>query len=545
MKNYIIRPFLLLLVVSFSFNALAQKRYWIFLSDKNGVSFDPESYFDKATITKRLEKGIELFQYSDYPLREDYVARVEKIAGRKCTQSRWFNALALEANDDQITQIRQEPFVIDIKEIVTKSIPMGDDIDSTLDESEINLAQLQMNSLGSKYFEKNNFDGKGIRIAIFDIGFPGVDKSPFFKHIRDEGRIIATYNFVTRDSFVYDSNSHGTSVLTCIAGKLGDRKFGLATGAEFLLARTEVKREVFSEEENWLAAAEWADKNGADIINSSLGYTFNRYFPKQMDGKFTLVTRAANMAASKGMLVINAAGNDGDEEWEVIGAPADADSVLSIGGISPETGIHIKFSSFGPTYDNRMKPNVCAFGEVATSDAKKVKISFGTSFSSPLISGFAACVLQMHPDWSNMQAFDEIQKSGHLYPYYDYAHGYGVPQASYFTGDRKQADPGFNFIEENDSIKVILFPKEIPDRQIDSEEAENIETKKKNSCLEGYDLDTDYLYFRIMNKQTGKIRRYGVVNMKGSDSFALPKDSFKMEEAISVYYNGYVNSHQF
>lgn len=161
------------------------------------------------------------------------------------------------------------------------------------------------------------------------------------------GRIIATWDFVKNKEFVYDYSSHGTSVLTCIAGKIDDKKFGLAPGAEFLLARTEITREVFSEEENWLAAVEWADKNGADIIQRiSCRIYLQKIFPKEMDGQTTLVTQYANLAASKGMLVINAAGNDGDKKWEVIGAPADADSVLSIGGIDPDKGYHIDFSSY-------------------------------------------------------------------------------------------------------------------------------------------------------------------------------------------------------
>ena len=167
---------------------------------------------------------------------------------------------------------------------------------------------------------------------------------------------------------------------------------GLATGANFLLAITEVSSEPFSEEENWLAAVEWAYKNGADIISSSLGYTNNRYFTKDMDGKKSFVVKAASLAARKGMLVINAAGNDGDSEWKVISTPADADSILTIGGVSPETNLHINFSSYGPTADGRMKPNVSAFGEAVVANTKgNVEIAFGTSFATPLVAGFAAC----------------------------------------------------------------------------------------------------------------------------------------------------------
>ncbi len=450
----------------------SQNRYWVFLSDKTGVSFDPYSYFDPSAIQKRLDKHISLSQTTDLPLRADYLEEIQKITGNLGTSSRWFNAVSVRAGKNNIDKISKLPFVVGIQEIQMVSSTAEKPFNSDVSWEDDQLREAQINALGVKYFEDMGIDGTGVRIAIFDGGFPGVDTSPMFQHIRESGRIIATWDFVKNTEFVYDYSSHGTSVLTCIAGIIDDKKFGLAPGAEFLLARTEVTREVFSEEENWLAAVEWADKNGADIISSSLGYTFKRYFPKQMDGKSTLVTRSANLAASKGMLVINAAGNDGDKDWEVIGAPADADSVLSIGGVSPDNGYHINFSSYGPTFDGRMKPNLVAFGKVATSNDKKIKQSFGTSFSTPLVSGFAACVMQIHPEWDNMETFRQLEMSGHLYPYYDYAHGYGVPQASYFTLGKTEAIPTFAFEVSEEFLKIIT----VVDIKDDSDIWEDVDT---------------------------------------------------------------------
>ncbi len=448
----------LFILMFFSSEALnAQKRYWVFFSDKTGVEFDPYSYFDAAAIQKRIERKIPLNQFTDLPLSEVYLTGVSNITGNLGTVSRWFNAVAVNADKRELKRISDLPYVTGVQEIQMVSYETEKVFDSEVDYNVDQLREAQINAFGIKYFEEAGIDGAGVRIAIFDGGFPGVDTSPMFQHIRESGRIIATWDFVKDKEFVYDYSSHGTSVFTCIAGILDNKKFGLATGAEFLLARTEITREVFSEEENWLAALEWADKNGADIISRSLGYTFKRYFPTQMDGKSTLVSRSANMAASRGILVLNAAGNDGDKKWEVINAPADADSILSIGGVSPDNGYHINFSSFGPTFDGRMKPNLVAFGKVATSNARKVKQSFGTSFSTPLVSGFAACVMQMHPEWNNMETFRELEMSGHLYPYFDYAHGYGVPQAYYFTAGKLQVPPSFYFEDGEQTLKIITF----------------------------------------------------------------------------------------
>ena len=532
----------------------AQKRYWVFLADKSGVEFDPYLYFDAATIQNRKVKHIPLVQFSDLPLRDDYLDEIKQITGNLGTASRWINAVAVKADNKTLQKISKLPFVIDIQEIKLVSAETEEDFEIEISFENDQLRESQIGEFGAKYFENIGIDGSGVRIAVFDGGFPGVDTSSMFKHLRESGRIIATWDFVKSREFVYDYSSHGTSVLACIAGILGDKKFGLAPGAEFLLARTEITREVYSEEENWLAAVEWADKNGADIISSSLGYTYKRYFPNEMDGKSTLVTRSANMAASKGILVVNAAGNDGDKKWEVIGAPADADSVLSIGGVSPDNGYHIDFSSYGPTFDGRMKPNLVAFGKVSSTNRKKIKQFYGTSFATPLVTGFAACVMQIHPEWNNMETFRELEKSGHLFPYFDYAHGFGVPQASYFIFGKPVVKPTITFSEDEENLIITPVKDEsnnysvsdlysfIKDETVEiqdsgrfsdlsyqlsgkpatvsfqeySSEERDIITGVEypiepvigayNLPVEGYELDRKFLYFKIVPEGQGTVQ---------------------------------------
>ena len=242
-------------------------------------------------------------------MNQNYISEVDNIVENINIVTRWFNGVSVVATDEQIFETSNLPFVKKIQPIVSFSHQanyLGNSqayFDSTL------LAK-EMNALEAQLFIDNNIDGSGVRIAVFDAGFPGVDTLSAFKHIRDDKRIIKTYDFHKKTEFVYDYNSHGTNVLSCIAGIINGENLGLATGSEFLLARTEIAREIFVEEENWLAAAEWADKNGADIINSSLGYTVPRYFQKEMDGKATLVSRSAKMASDKGILVVNAMGNE-------------------------------------------------------------------------------------------------------------------------------------------------------------------------------------------------------------------------------------------
>ena len=298
-----------------------------------------------------------------------------------------------------------------------------------------------------------------------------------------------------------------------------------ATGAEFMLAKTEVESEPFSEEENWLAAAEWADKNGADIISSSLGYTYHRYFNYQMDGKTSLVVRAANMAARKGILVVNAAGNDGTDGWKYLNTPADGDSVLTIGGVDPETEFHMNYSSFGPTADKRLKPNLCAYSHVTTVSANGVSTADGTSFSTPLVAGFAACVIQSNKNLKAMNLFHELEKSGDLYPYFDYAHGYGVPQAAYFLEkDSLEVKKTFDIVADEDKLKV------------------NVDFEVFNNHF--WFGDANLLYYHIEGKD-GVIKEYYVVKVIQKEVLNLDKSKFEKGDKIMVHFRGYTASFNF
>ena len=244
-------------------------------------------------------------------------------------------------------------------------------------------------------------------------------------------------------------------VLSCIGGKISDTTWlGMAPDAQYLLARTEINTEPLKEEVWWVQALEWADQNGADIVNSSLGYGKQRYMVKQMNGS-SMVAKAANTAARKGILVCNSMGNEGDDkEWKMLITPADADSILSVGGVYSIDNL-TEFSSFGPTADGRMKPNVVAMGHCWVAGEKgNFTDAYGTSFSSPMTAGFAACVKQLHPEYTAWQLKTEIEKSGNHYPYFDYAYGYGVPQADYFFGEKPEIKNNISLSEDDNAVYV-------------------------------------------------------------------------------------------
>ncbi|MBR3528801.1 MAG: S8 family serine peptidase [Bacteroidales bacterium] len=457
--------------------AQAQEHYWVMLTDKAGTTFDPYSHFDPKAIERYQLNHADLYDISNYPLNESYVNQIDAIATEDFGQSRWLNAVAVTATPEQIEAIRQLPFV---KEVAL----LEGNMQLTQQDETDWVAQLnndcnsvtwnhsdQIVRMGVKYFRDKGINGKGVRIAVFDGGFPQVNTHKVFQHLRDNGQIVKTWNFPNKKEDVYGWNSHGLMTLSCIAGinqyqgseSVVNMDLGLATGAEFLLARTEVNTEPFKEEVWWMMAVEWADKNGAQIISSSLGYGKDRYFTKDMNGQ-SYVAKAGNMAARKGILVCNSAGNEGDDNtWRTIITPSDADSVLCVGGIvnSLRWYDHINFSSYGPSADGRQKPNVCAFGTATTANTgssnDETHYVSGTSFSCPLVAGFAACALQAHPELTAMQLFHEIEKSADLYPYCDYSYGYGVPQADYFTGDRKKVEPSFKF-EKRSDLRMSIVP---------------------------------------------------------------------------------------
>ena len=458
-------------------NSVAPARYWVTLRDKNGVRFDPKQYFSLAAQARRARQHLPPYEASDRPVRPDYVAAIVAKVDTVTLVSRWFNAVACRATPAQAAILRALPGVVSVvawpqaSAVVASYQSANSPTHQTAAPKPISandylLARRQTAHLDGVALNAAGLNGRGMRIAVFDVGFRGMPEHPAFEELMAGKRIVATHDFLRNRDDVFVGGSHGTEVMGCLAGRLpagldgvAGPALGLAPAAEYLLARTEqLYRERYAEEEAWLAAVEWADRLGADIINSSLAYTEQRYFPEQMDGHRSLIARAANLAARKGLLVISAAGNDGDNDWVRIGTPADADSVLAIGGLDPETGLHVNFSSFGPTADRRLKPNLAAFGIVLTTTPKGYERLEGTSFSAPLVAGFAACLWQQQRELTAMQLFQGLEKSAELYPYFDYAHGFGRPRFAYFRAGQapRIMVPTFDFVPHDTLVAVVI-----------------------------------------------------------------------------------------
>lgn len=485
--------------------AQAQNMYWVFFTDKNNTTFDPYTYFDAKAIERYQVNHADLYDITNYPVNQEYENAVNAATTEYIGESRWLNAVAVTATEEQITLVRELPFVARVQEIASEASTTQAPVFTQT--SALYPGMKQVSLMEGEKFQQRGINGKGVRIAVFDGGFPDVDTHPAFKHLRDNHQIIKTWNFANRKENVYGYNSHGRMVLSCIAGIMNDTTMlGLAPGAEFLLARTEVEAEKRKEEVWWVQALEWADQNGASIVSSSLGYGKELHNLKDMDGKTSIVAKGAATAASKGILVCTAMGNEGDEkEWKMLVTPADADGVLSVGAVNA-LDCRESYSSFGPTADGRRKPNVVACGHDMVAMGKgNYAFSQGTSFATPMVSGFAACVKQMHPEWTAKQLLEEIEKSANHYPYYDYAFGYGVPQAGYFTDGKKEEKTAFTMTEDNDYLYIIpvdskntgklFYNIQNGDGTLDFYDVKRLGT---SFLVDGHDLiDSNKIYFSI------------------------------------------------
>lgn len=406
----------------------ATPKYWIYLKAKDNTVAPAIS---PLTMENRKTLGMPLFDELDLPVRSSYENVLRENEVKIVNRSKWLNAVSAVMSREQVDRIRQLDFV---KEVVP--IDPGFYIAQTKPAEKAQMAPV-MSQVQANAFAKEGISAKNVTIGVIDAGFYGADSSHSLEHIFSNNRILGIKDYVrpgrdgnllfsTAESF---SDMHGTEVMAAISGvdNHEEVQYGMATNARFYLARTDYSlREYRGEEDNWISAMEWMDSLGVRLINTSLGYAkgfsdpSENYSPSQMDGKTSAITKAAQIASDrKGMMIIVSAGNEGEDKgWGIVSAPADAKGVLSIGATNAKLWNRIGYSSIGPEFLSYIKPNVSCYS------------LYGTSLSAPVITGFAACLLQVNPNLSNKELIELIEKSAHLYPYGNNFVGYGVPLAS-------------------------------------------------------------------------------------------------------------------
>ena len=433
-------------------------RYIIQFTGKNNSPYSlqrPTEFLSAKALQRRTRQNISL-DSTDLPINPAYLDSIRNAgAVTLLTASKWLNQVAIQTTDSAaLAHIMALPFVRasasgpiavrrnltpgnarnkfteDMQDITVTYNRSGD----TVDYFNYGNSDAQVRIHHGEFLHNNGFRGEGMTIAILDAGFRAYLTNPAFDSARNQGQILGTWDFVKNEASVNEDDTHGMYCFSIIAANLPGVMVGTCPKAKFYLFRTEdAATEYPIEEQNWVAGAERADSLGVDLITSSLGYSefddpvFNHTYA-DMNGNTTIITRGADFAAKKGMIVTNSAGNSGQDPWHYLIAPSDGDSVLAVGAVNTLKNV-APFSSYGPSSDGRIKPNVASvgWGTIVTNTVGTPVGGNGTSFSNPNLAGLITCLWQAFPEFSNMEILDAVQKSADHFSNPDDRVGYGIP----------------------------------------------------------------------------------------------------------------------
>ncbi len=434
-------------------------RVWIFFTDKGFSTLaeyenrlvESKSRLTSRSLNRRIKaRGLEnAIDYRDIPVEPSYINQVLATGAKQRKILRWFNAMTIECDAQQLTRISHLPFVASIRPIAaalrSDDISISTPVTSpSMSTSTLNYgaSEAQIEQINASVAHELRFKGQGVLVCMMDTGYRLSHRA--FQQAISDGRLLAQHDFVFNDSNTdldttqetADQPRHGTLTWSALGGQTSGQLYGPAYGADFILAKTEnISSERHVEEDNWAAAAEWADSIGADVISASLGYRYDFTPPDQsytyedMNGDSTIVTRAADLAVLNGIAVVTAMGNDGNLGAGSLIAPADGDSVIACGAVDEYCSIAY-FSALGPTFDGRIKPEICARG-VGTAcadpfDMQAFTNASGTSLSTPLCGGAAAVLLSIHPNWTPMMLREAMMMTANNAENPNNTYGHGI-----------------------------------------------------------------------------------------------------------------------
>lgn len=440
MKKKLLVAFLLVAAT-----AMAQQDAWVFFTDKENVASsieNPLSILTQDAIDRKELHGVEIDE-RDVPVNENYITQIKEQAGiTVLAKSKWMNCIHVRGTEEAIAALEDLSMVSGIEyadKTMTRNAGDSDFFKSDPESAQTRVnfnygaTENQVTMLAVDELHQQDYTGNGMVIAVMDSGFPGVDQNAGFARVRDAGKLLDGYDFVSRedDEFAFTNSSHGTRVLSDIVGFIEDQFVGTAPDASVYCFRTEdVASENPVEESYWVEAAERADSLGVDVINTSLGYrTFDNpdynYTYEDMNGETAFISRGATLAFEKGMLVVTSAGNSGTG---MISAPADAVGSFTVGAVD-EDGEYVSFSSIGPSSDGRVKPDVVAKGasSAVIDQNNSITTNNGTSFSSPILAGAIASFWQANPELTNEDVMELVRASASTFDNPTPRIGYGIP----------------------------------------------------------------------------------------------------------------------
>ena len=416
-------------------------KYRVNLKDKVGSAYSvdkPQEFLSERALERRNRQQLPVDE-TDLPVSQVYVKELLGTGARLVTTSKWNNTVVLEVSDTTLMdKVKEMPFVTHVKKVWTQpdSIPARNkkrkkEVTNEVKETGYYYGKAfrQINIHGGDSLHAAGFAGQGMHVAVIDAGFYNADKIKFFKKMD----LLGTRDFVNPKSDIYEENSHGMKVLSCMAANIKDVFVGTAPEASYWLLRSEDQdTEQPVEEDYWAAAIEFADSVGVDVVNTSLGYhEFDEGYPayryRDLDGHYSLMSHSASMAADKGMVVVCSAGNSGRGAWKKITPPGDSENVITVGALTKDL-VNAEFSSVGDTSDGRVKPDVAAIGvnSVVSGNDGTVSRANGTSFASPTMCGVVTCFWQACPWLTAKEVVKAVQQAGDRVDYPDNIYGYGV-----------------------------------------------------------------------------------------------------------------------
>ena len=442
-----------LAITMFAQAQIATNIYWVQFTDKENSPYsidNPEAYLSPRALQRRANQGVGIDEY-DIPVNPQYLQAVADCGAQLLNPSKWLNGVSVYVTDPAVIEaINALGFVEvvrncpnDPKAQERKERWMANEMKPVepmrRTRGYYGGAETQVTQLKVDQLHEQGFDGTGVVIAILDGGFVGTEEHSCFDNMREEGRLLGIRDYVYGSTSVYSQSTHGTSCLSTMAAYVPNEMVGTAPKASSYLIHTEDgDNENIIEEYNWVSGAEYADSLGVDVCSTSLGYIgfdmpqWDHPF-EHFDGHTAPMTIGAEIAASRGMICMNAASNEGDGIC-TLGIPADAEHILTVGAVDG-SGNRADFSSVGPTYDGRIKPDVMAMGQgtyVASGDGGwwPYYNGSGTSFATPVLAGAVACLRQARPYASVQEICDVIRQCGNRADNPDSYYGYGVPDFS-------------------------------------------------------------------------------------------------------------------
>jgi serine protease AprX len=453
--NYVLLLITFLLLSAGKSTAQTFSKKVVFFTDKGGTPYsisNPSAYLSTRAVERRTRYNINI-DSTDIPVLQRYVDSVTAAGAVTILgKSKWLNAVIIQTTDAAaVARINSFPFVVKtndaaLRKYYTKVADkfLNEPIDSTPSAFRVSQSLADTFNYGSssnqilihngQFLHNLGARGQGMVMAFLDAGFTGFATNRFFDSARARNQFSGTWDFVSGNSNVNEDHPHGLNCFSIAAAYIPGTFVGSCPEANYYLLRTEDDTtEQIIEEYNWVLGAEYADSAGVDVISSSLGYstfddpTFNHSYA-DMNGNTTVISRMADLAAKKGMLVVNSAGNSGNNSWKFITAPADGDSVLSVGAVN-NSGTIASFSSFGPTSDGQVKPDVVSVGAgtVLSNTSGNVATGNGTSFSGPNIAGLATCLWQLFPEFNNYRIITALRESADRFSTPHEQYGYGLP----------------------------------------------------------------------------------------------------------------------